>query len=133
MKTSGWVVCVAVWLGVAGPATAGGVSEKLLLASAWCSFSYNKVTGYSNSTRVQFSPTGSYSTGGRGEGGSSGPYGSYASQRDSGGAGLWKVVNGELFMSEGQAPLEHVETRVTRNSSGYPVIVADGAEYTQCR
>jgi hypothetical protein len=47
--------------------------------------------------------------------------------------GLWRVMNGELFMSEGGGGLEQVHTVLKRNSSGYPIIVADGAEYSQCR
>jgi hypothetical protein len=36
----------------------GGISEGLLLSSAWCTLSYNKTTGYSNTTRWVFSPNG---------------------------------------------------------------------------
>jgi hypothetical protein len=114
------------------PAGAAGLSDELLLSSAWCTFSYNKTTGYSSSKRVAFSPDGTYAVGSRGEGGSSGRGGSMASQRDSGGGGRWRVQNGELFLSEG-GQLEHVPTVLRRNNNGYPVIVADGAEYAQCR
>ena len=69
----------------------------------------------------------------RGEGGSSNKYGSVYSQRDGASGGGWKVQRGELFMAEGGAPLEHVQTLVKRNSNGYPIIVADGVEYSQCR
>ena len=114
------------------PARAGGVSPDLLLSSAWCTFKYNKVTGYSNTTRVRFNPNGTYVMGGRAEGGSSGRAGSVYSQNDSGGGGRWAVQQGELFMSEG-GRMEHVQTVIRRNSNGYPVIVADGVEYTQCQ
>ncbi len=112
---------------------AGGLSNDLLLSSAWCTFSYNKTTGYSNTTRVRFSRNGTYSTGGRAEGYSSGRGGTYASQRDSGSGGKWKVVKGELYLSEGYGPLNPVRTVVKKNSNGYPVIVADGVEYSQCK
>src|SRR5688572_8951585 len=115
------------------PAHAGGVSNELLLSSAWCTFKYNKVSGYSSTNRVQFAPNGGWASGSRGEGGSSNKYGSVYSQKDGGAAGAWKVQKGELFMSEGGAPLEHVQTVVKRNSNGYPIIVADGVEYSQCR
>ena len=114
-------------------ASAGGVSNELLLSSTWCNFTYNKTTGYSHSKRVRFNANGTYSTGSRGEGYSSGSGGSMASQRDSAAAGMWKVMNGELFMSEGGGGLDHVKTVLKRNSNGYPIIVADGAEYSQCR
>lgn len=109
------------------------ISAKLLLSSAWCSFSYNKTSGYSSTNRVTFNRNGSYVTGSRAEGGSSGPYGSMASQSDGGSDGRWKVVKGELYLSEGQGELGVVHTRINRNSNGYAVIVANGVEYAQCR
>ena len=114
-------------------ADAGGMSNDLLLSSMWCHFTYNKTTGYSHQKRVRFNANGTYSTGSRGEGSSSGSGGSMASQRDSAASGLWRVMNGELFMSEGAGGLEQVQTVLKRNSNGYPIIVADGAEYSQCR
>ncbi|MHB8880486.1 MAG: hypothetical protein ACYC69_03135 [Thermodesulfovibrionales bacterium] len=124
---------IAVFIAAAVPVQAGGLSSNLLLSSAWCTFSYNKITGYSNSSRLRFSPNGTYSSGSRSEGYSSGRSGSMASQGDSGGDGSWKVVAGELYLSEGYGQLEPVQTVVKYNSNGYPVIVADGVEYSQCR
>jgi hypothetical protein len=43
------------------------------------------------------------------------------------------VKNGRLFMSEGGSELEAVDLQVRSNSNGYPILVADGAEYSQCR
>jgi hypothetical protein len=116
---------------VAAPAYGGGLSADLLLSSAWCTFKYSKISGYSNTTRVRFNPNGMYSTGGRAEGGASGRSGSIASQRDSTGGGRWKVERGEFYMSEG-GPLEQVQTVLKRNNNGHPIIVADGVEYSQC-
>ena len=109
----------------------GGVSESLMLSSAWCTFSYNKVTGYSNSTRWVFNSNGTYSQGGRGEGYSSGYGGSMASQHNSRNGGLWKVVNGELYLGAGIP--QPVRTVVKRNNNGSVVVVADGVEYAQCK
>jgi hypothetical protein len=109
---------------IALPAHAGGISNELLLSSAWCSFSNNKVTGYSNTTRVRFSKNGTYSTGGPAEGSTSSKSGAFASQKESRSNGRWKSAKGELGL---------VRTVVKRNSSGYPIIVADGAEYSQYR
>ena len=125
-------VSASLWTVFAAAPAHAGVTPDLLLSSAWCTFKYNKVTGYSNTTRVRFSPNGTYTVGGRAEGGSSGRYGSVASQSDSGGGGRWAVQQGELFMSDGGG-MEHVQTVVKRNSSGYPIIVADGVEYSQCQ
>ena len=133
LPKAGAFFVVAVCLSIAMPAEAGGLSSKLLLSSAWCTFSYNKVTGYSNSSRVRFSPNGGYSSGSRGEGYSSGAGGSLASQKDSGESGRWKVVGGELYLSEGNGRLELVQTVLKSNSNGYAVIVADGVEYSQCK
>ncbi|HEV8097183.1 MAG TPA: hypothetical protein VGP71_15750 [Burkholderiales bacterium] len=127
------ILVASLMLGLSPSADAGGMSNELLLSSTWCHFTYNKTTGYSHSKRVRFNANGTYSTGSRGEGSSSGSGGSMASQRDSAAAGMWKVMNGELFMSEGAGGLEHVQTVLKRNSNGYPIIVADGAEYSQCR
>ncbi|HUP94394.1 MAG TPA: hypothetical protein VM164_05755 [Burkholderiales bacterium] len=126
------IPAAAALIVLALPAQAGGVSNELLLSSAWCSFSYNKTTGYSSSKRVSFSPDGRYSSGARREGGSSGPQGSVYSQSDGSGGGRWRIERGELYMSEGGG-FEHVQTLVTRNNNGYPIIVADGIEYSQCR
>ena len=60
---------------------------------------------------------GTYGTCGRSEGYSSGSGGTMASQRDSAGGGLWKVVKGELFMSEGAGRLEPVATVLKRNNN----------------
>ena len=114
-------------------ANAGGMSNELLVSSAWCTFTYNKTTGYSHTKRVYFNANGTYGTGSRGEGYSSGGGGSMASQRNAQGGGLWKVDRGELFMSEGGGRLDAVRTVLKRNNNGYPIIVADGVEYSQCR
>lgn len=124
---------VAAALVFALPVQAGGISNELLLSSAWCTFSYNKTTGYSNTTRVRFNKNGTYGTGGRAEGGTSGKYGSYSSQSDSSGGGRWKVSKGELYISTGNGQLAPVKTIVKRNSNGYPIILADGVEYSQCK
>jgi hypothetical protein len=127
------LLIAAVFLATAFPVHAGGVSNELLLSSPWCTFKYNQTTGYSNTTRVRFNKDGTYSTGGRAEGGSSGKYGSHASQSDSKSAGQWKVLKGELYISEGYGQLNPVRTVVKKNSNGYPIILADGVEYSQCK
>ena len=109
----------------------GGISERLLLSSAWCTFSYNKTTGYSNSTRWVFSPNGTYGKGGRGEGYSSGYGGTMASQHNSGGGGRWKVVDGVLYLGEGIP--QPVRAVVKHNNNGSAIVVVDGVEYAQCR
>jgi hypothetical protein len=125
------LACVA--LAGASPLQAGGMSDKLLLASAWCSFSYSQTSGTTRTTRAQFYRDGTYRFGNQRESHSSGQYGSVYGQGAGGGGGRWKVQGGELLMSEGAAPLEKVQTVLKRNSNGYPIIVADGVEYMQCQ
>ena len=117
---------------LAGPAHAGGLSNDLMLSSAWCTFKYNKTSGSSSSRRVTFNQNGTYAVSSRAESGSSGKAGSSASQSSASGGGQWKVQSGELYMSE-SGQLEHVVTVLKRNNNGYPIIVADGTEYSQCR
>lgn len=118
--------------GISATAHAGGLSTQLLLSSAWCSFSYNNISGTTTTTRARFYANGTYSFGNQRESQSSGQYGSVYGQSGGGGGGRWQVKGGELYMGEGGAPLEPVETVLKRNSNGYPIIVADGVEYMQC-
>ena len=111
----------------------GELSEEILLSSAWCTFSYNKITSYSNSTKWVFNPDGTFSKGGRAEGYSSGGGGSMASQHDSRSGGRWKLVDGELYLSQGQGVPQPVLSVLKRNNQGYPIIVANGVEYSQCK
>lgn len=130
MKTALFAACLA---SLALPAHAAGVSAKLLLSSDWCSFHYNQYSGSSSQSRVHFLANGSWQKRGQSESYSSGAAGSYAGQRNSGGGGRWKMQSGQLLMSEADQPLEAVQAWVKYNSNGYPIIVADGVEYSQCR
>ena len=130
---NGTTIMVLLLMGAYPSAHAGGMSNELLMSSALCTFTYNKTTGYSHTKRTQFFANGSYGTGSRGEGYSSGGGGSMASQRNSTGGGAWKVEKGELLMSQGGGRLGRVGTVLKRNNNGYPIIVADGVEYSQCR
>lgn len=117
---------------VSATAQAGGMSNQLLLSSAWCSFSYNKISGTTKTTRARFYSNGTYGFGNQRESQSSGQYGSVYGQSGGGGGGHWQVQGGELYMGEGGGALEPVQTVLKRNSNGYPIIVADGVEYMQC-
>jgi hypothetical protein len=114
---------------------------QLLLSSAWCTFSYNKTTGYSSSTRTQFANDGTFFVGARGEGYSSGAGGTFSSQHDSRSVGRWLVNKSRLWLAAPQTdpmlgpnPLVQVAFTVKKNSNGYPIIVGgDGTEYSQCQ
>ena len=133
MRTAALCIAIILSLAITLPVHAAGISSDLLLSSPWCTFKYNQTTGYSNTTRVLFNRNGTYSMGGQAEGYSSGRGGTYASQGNSQAAGKWKVAKGVLYISEGYGPLNPVQAVVKKNSSGYPIIVADGVEYSQCR
>ena len=107
--------------------------SQLLQSSPWCTFRYNKITGYSNSTRYRFYENGSYAVGSQGEGYSSGAGGTFSSQNNSGNSGRWAVRDGLFLMSKGQGEMGTVTVSVRNNSNGAPIIVADGVEYSQCR
>ncbi len=123
----------------AGPQTSTDAHSaqlsQLLLSSAWCSFTYNQISGASHSSRVQFSANGNWSAGSRGETYSSGPSGSVAGQHDDGTGGRWAVQQGQLFMSNppDTPALSPVNLTIKRNSNGYPILTADGKEYSQCQ
>ena len=132
MKTLAVCASAALVLMAPADASAGGLSNELMLSSAWCTFRYNKMSGSSTGRRVVFSPNGTYSVSSQSESYSSGRAGSVAGQSNASGGGRWRVQGGELYMSEG-GQFEHVDTVLKRNSNGYPIIVADGTEYSQCR
>jgi hypothetical protein len=115
------------------PAGGGSVS-RLLLSSAWCSFSYNKISGASHQKKVVFSPNGTWAAYSQGEGYSSGSGGTYASQTNAQDGGQWKEQSGQLYLSSSESPsLQPVGFQVKQNSNGFPIIVSDGVEYSQCR
>jgi hypothetical protein len=89
-------------------------------------------SGTTRTTRAKFHANGTYAFGNQRESLSSGQYGSVYGQGGGGGGGRWQVKGGELYMGEGDGPLEPVQTVLKRNSKGYPIIVADGVEYMQC-
>jgi len=109
--------------------------SQLLLSSAWCSFSFNKVSGASNQSRVQFFPNGTWASGSQAETYNSGSAGTVAGQYNSGSGGQWAVKNGQLYLSDPpETPsLTLVQPfSVTANSNGYPIINALGREYSSC-
>jgi hypothetical protein len=131
-----------------GGAPAGATAQdrqlsQLLLSSPWCSFSYSQVSGATNTSRNVFLPDGRLEASTNYEGGTvnqqggstvnlgGGATGSVYSQSQGGGTLRWKVQAGQLHLDSG-AGWQLVPLQVTRNSNGYPIITADGKEYSQC-
>ena len=108
--------------------------SQLLLSSSWCSFTYNKISGASNTTKVTFYANGQWGLGARGETYNSGANGSVYGQHDSSNGGQWAVQNGMLLMSSQAVPqLTPIpDFRVTQNSNGYPILFSMGKEYSRC-
>lgn len=127
----------------APPAAPSGTAQdqqlrQLLLSSPWCSFSYSQTSGSTSTSRNVFHPDGRLSVNTNREGGtvnqyggSSTPSGSVYSQSQGGGTIGWQVRGGQLYLDAGDG-FQQVPLSVSRNSNGYPIIKADGKEYSQC-
>ncbi len=106
---------------------------ELLTSTPWCSFKYNKVTGYSSTTRYQFFRDGRYLTGARAEGYSSGGGGSLTSQRDRTSGGTWQLQGNALYVTADGVVQAPANLSVKNNNNGSPVIMADGVEFVPCK
>ncbi len=116
--------------------------SKLLLSSAWCSFSYKGGSTYAMSygttstSRVQFFADGTFSYSSGSESGNSGPNGTYAGASSGGARGQWQVKDNDLWIYlPPQFPtLTKTNTQVNYNSNGYPILKGgDGTEYMLCK
>jgi hypothetical protein len=118
---------------------------QLLQSSPWCSFQYSQTSGRTSTSRYTFLPDGTVSFGTNTEGGTTnqfgggtvnlggGATGSVYSQSQGGGRLRWMVQGGGLLLDDGGGKgFQPVAMKVTRNSMGYPIITADGTEYSQC-
>ena len=110
---------------------------ELLLRSRWCHFTYrgstnNTGSGSSYQENVSFNRDGTAQVRTGGENYSSGSAGSVGSQRSGGTMYRWKIQEGMLQLSEDGAQWNAVALSVTQNSNGYPIVTADGKEYSQC-
>jgi hypothetical protein len=108
-------------------------ARQLLTSSAWCSFTYNKVSGTSTTRKVIFRPDGAMTINGGAETYSSGHGGTFAGQSRSQGAMRWKMENMRLYVDQGGgAGFQDVGLDATRNSNGSIILHADGREYAMC-
>lgn len=117
---------------------AGGTPQdaeirQTLMASPWCSFSYNKVSGASSTRRVVFRQDGAMVVSSGGESYSSGYGGTYAGQSRGQSTMRWKVESRRLLVDAGDGSgFRDVALGATRSSSGGLVLHADGQEYVSC-
>lgn len=109
-------------------------ASRMLMSSAWCSFTYNKNTGASTTRRVVFRPDGVITINGGAETYSSGYGGTYAGQSKSGQSMRWKLQNLRLYIDEGNgAGFQDINLTADKNSNGWPILHAEGREYSMCK
>ena len=107
--------------------------SQLLLSSSWCWLKY--ASGNTYTQKVRFAADGSWQDSSESDIGGSNVWTQSSAQatgsRASG--GRWQVRNGQLWLSSPDSPqLQPVELTITRNANGYPLITADGREYSMC-
>jgi hypothetical protein len=111
-------------------------ARQMLMSSAWCSFSYkagmNYGNGVSNSSRVVFRPDGTMFMGTGSDSYYSGNAGSVAGQGVGQNVMRWKVQNLRLLVDSGQG-FQDIGLEAYKNSAGYPILKAQGKEYSMCK
>ena len=109
---------------------------QVLLRSPWCWMSYSGGAGSSSGTtrteRVVFRADGTGFRGSGGESRNSGRAGSVGSQSSGGEPFRWQVRDGVLNTSTDGVTWAQTPLRITTNSSGWPIITAQGREYSMC-
>jgi hypothetical protein len=109
-------------------------ARQILLSNAWCSFTYNKVSGTSTTRRVVFRNDGVMSINGGAETYSAGYGGTYAGQSSNASAMLWKLENLRLFVDDRSgAGYQDIGLTSSTNSNGSIILKAQGQEYAMCR
>jgi hypothetical protein len=109
-------------------------ARELLVNGAWCSFTYNKVSGTSTTRRVVFRPDGVMTISGGAETYSSGYGGTYAGQSNTAGAMRWRLENLRVFVDQGNGTgFQDINLVANRNSNGSVILHAQGREYSMCR
>ena len=102
--------------------------------SAWCAFTYNKVSGTSATRRVVFRADGVMSINGGAETYSSGYGGTYAGQSRNANAMLWKLENLRVLVDDRSGVgYQDIGLSSTTNSNGSIILKTQGKEYAMCR
>lgn len=117
-----------------GGSDADREARQLLTSTAWCSFTYNSVSGTTNTSRVVFYPNGAMTISGGAETYSKGYGGTYAGQSQSGNTMRWKLENLRMYLDQGDGNgFTDIGLEATRNSNGYVILHAGGKEYSMCK
>lgn len=118
----------------AGETDADREAKQVLTGTAWCSFTYNKVSGTSTTRKVVFRPDGVMSVNGGAETYSSGYGGTYAGQSNRATAMRWKLENLRMYVDQGDGGgFQDIGLTATKNSNGYVILHAGGHEYSMCK
>jgi len=107
--------------------------SRLLLSSNWCYLRY--ASGNTYTEKVHFNSNGTWQNYKESDIYANNAYAGSTAEATSGrsGGGQWAVRNGQLFLSSPEEPqLQPVPLTITKNSNGYPIINADGREYSMC-
>ncbi len=121
-------------LGDSSPARAYTDAEisQFLMSSPWCHFRYSSAGGSTTTRRGQFGGNGVLTVRSGREVYSSGPGGTYAGGSQGGEQYYWRVQNAMLLLSQDGVNWQPYRLDAYRNSSGYPILVVDGDEYSMC-
>lgn len=105
---------------------------QLLTSSRWCYMRYSQAMGSTSTERVSFTADGRFVMATNRESAVNNSAGSYYGNSSGGDRGMWRVQNGVLMMSSNGMQWEQYPLQITRNSNGYPIVTANGKEYSQC-
>ena len=106
--------------------------SQFLMSSPWCYFRYSEAGGTTSTRRGQFGADGMLSVQSEGEIYSSGSGGTYVGGSSGGEQYQWRVQGGVLLLSQDGASWSQHTLDAYENSSGYPILIVDGDEYSQC-
>jgi hypothetical protein len=135
MRRSAFVLAAALLaLCAVPPARAYTDAEisQFLTSSPWCHFRYSSAGGSTTTRRGQFCRDGVLVVRSGREVYSSGPGGTYAGGSQGGERYYWRVQNATLLLSQDGASWQPYTLDAYRNSSGYPILVVGGDEYSMC-
>lgn len=108
--------------------------SRLLLSSNWCWLRYSNGNSYTQ--KVHFNANGTWEDFSESDIYVNNQYAQTTTQAvgNQTSGGQWAVKGGQLWLSSQDSPqLQPVALTITRNSNGYPIITADGREYSMCR
>jgi hypothetical protein len=109
----------------------------LLTGSAWCSFSYSGTSsgsgGSTSTSRVVFQQDGLVVITTNNESSYSGDGWGTASQNGGGQRACWRIDGSQLMASADGRQYAALPLQIAQNSNGYPIITANGTEYSTCQ